>query len=157
MIGGSYKCPSPHQEQYSKLLSWHSPSHLRRGCPSDHDLKSGQICAAEKMKLDVVSDPSRSGTDRNRAGMREVHGQGYFDCCSPCSWRRGRAAVPVRQHVSPKSSNLNKPGRRRREACRRALAASQLKGQRLIRDCAKTPRCMEVTTHAPSEKVEHDA
>ena len=74
MIGGSYKCPSPHQEQYSKLLSWHSPSHLRRGCPSDHDLKSGQICAAEKMKLDVVSDPSRSGTDRNRAGMREVHG-----------------------------------------------------------------------------------
>ena len=45
-----------------------------RGCLSDHDLKSGQICAAEKMKLDVVSDPSRSGTDRNRAGMREVHG-----------------------------------------------------------------------------------
>ena len=107
--------------------------------------------------LDVVSDSSGSETDRNR-GMRKVHRQGCFDSCSPCSWRRGRAAVPVRQTMSPspKSSNLNKSGHRGREACRRALAASQLKRHRPSRNCAKIRRCLKVTAHAPGEGVGRD-
>ena len=104
---------------------------------------------------------SRSGTDRNRAGMLKVHG----GASTVLAHARGGGGARLKSsNVSP-SETTCEPEKLKSEqtwpstprSLRRALAASQLKGQRLIRDCAKTPRCMEVTTHAPGERVEHDA